>query len=167
MIFSSKSSYISFHKTIDIATGENDFDQVQYCVVELPKYRRLAATKSRKLEYQWLDFLANAKDQKSIPPGRSKVVKGAYQSLEIIKWDPITRAAYLKAEMDARYSKEILEDSHDQREAKGRAEGIVEGRAESERAKQLEIARKMKSRGYKIADIAEDTGLLISEIKQL
>ena len=42
-----------------------------------------------------------------------------------------------------------------------------EGREEGEKNKQLEIARKMKSRGYPVADIAEDTGLTKADIEKL
>ena len=59
--------------------------------------------------------------------------------------------------------------------AKGRQEGIIIGRSEGiaagdargfERAR-LEIARKMKLRGWSLADIAEDTGLSPETIVKL
>lgn len=47
--------------------------------------------------------------------------------------------------------------------AKGLAEGLAEGRTEAK----LEDARKMKSKGYPVIDIAEITGLSIEEINNL
>ena len=44
------------------------------------------------------------------------------------------------------------------------AQGRAEGRAEGERVKALEIARKMKSRGASLADIMDFTGLSEDDI---
>ena len=47
------------------------------------------------------------------------------------------------------------------------AEGRVEGRAEGEHAKALEIARKLLNAGMPVASISEMTGLSQSEIAEL
>ena len=49
----------------------------------------------------------------------------------------------------------------------GLAEGRAEGRAEGEKDKALEIARKMKAKGFPIEDISAITGLDLSEITNL
>ena len=49
----------------------------------------------------------------------------------------------------------------------GLAEGLAEGRAEGEIITKMGNARKMKEKGYPIADIAEITGLSIEEIEKL
>ena len=51
--------------------------------------------------------------------------------------------------------------------AEGLAEGRAEGRAEGEIITKMGNARKMKEKGYPIADIAEITGLSIEEIEKL
>ena len=48
-----------------------------------------------------------------------------------------------------------------------RAEGLSEGLAEERTEAKLEDARKMKSKGYPIADITEITGLPTEEINNL
>ena len=48
-------------------------------------------------------------------------------------------------------------------EKKGHAEGLAEGRVEEK----LENARRMKSKGYPLDDIADITGLTIEEIEKL
>ena len=48
-------------------------------------------------------------------------------------------------------------------EKKGHAEGLAEGGAEEK----LENARRMKSKGYPLDDIADITGLTIEEIEKL
>ncbi|MGM9687953.1 MAG: hypothetical protein ACI3YD_02770 [Alloprevotella sp.] len=52
-----------------------------------------------------------------------------------------------------------LKNSHDTAEEKGRAEG--------EQLKAINIARKMKSKGFSVADISEMTGLPEKEIDSL
>ena len=47
--------------------------------------------------------------------------------------------------------------------AEGRAEGLAKGRAEEK----LDNARKMKAKGYSLADIADITGLTPEEIERL
>ena len=56
-----------------------------------------------------------------------------------------------------------LKNSLDTAEEKGRAEG----RAEGEQLKAINIARKMKSKGFSVADISEMTGLPEKEIDSL
>ena len=48
-----------------------------------------------------------------------------------------------------------------------RAEGLSEGLAEERTEAKLEDARKMRSKGYPIADITEITGLPTEEINNL
>ena len=50
-------------------------------------------------------------------------------------------------------------------EKKGHAEGLAEGRAEGRVEEKLENARRMKSKGYLLEDIADITGLTIEEIE--
>ena len=49
----------------------------------------------------------------------------------------------------------------------GKAEGIVEGRAEGEKNKALVVAEKMKANGLSVTDIAEFTELSVDEINNL
>ena len=51
--------------------------------------------------------------------------------------------------------------------AKGKAEGLAQGKAEGKAEANVENARKMKAKGYAIADISEITGLSIEFIENL
>ncbi len=48
-----------------------------------------------------------------------------------------------------------------------REQGREVGRQEGELAKAIETARKMRAKGYSVADIAELTGLAVAEIEEL
>lgn len=61
----------------------------------------------------------------------------------------------------------ILRDNVYTERAEGRAEGIIEGRAEGERKKGMEIARQLKSMGMAVDLIAQATGLTEDEIAAL
>ena len=47
--------------------------------------------------------------------------------------------------------------------AEGREEGRAEGRAEGERAKALEIARQLIQKGMPVAEVAEITGIPVTD----
>ena len=48
-----------------------------------------------------------------------------------------------------------------------REEGRKEGREEGEKKKAIEVAKKVKKKGYSFQDISEMTGLTIDEIEEL
>lgn len=60
-----------------------------------------------------------------------------------------------------------LSAGHEKGLAEGRAKGLAEGRAEGEKAKAMEIARKLKAKGLCTEDIMEATGLPADTINTL
>lgn len=60
-----------------------------------------------------------------------------------------------------------MKTAADKGRAEGRAEGLVEGRTEGIEQTKRENARKMKARGYPIADIADITGLAPEDVEKL
>ena len=61
----------------------------------------------------------------------------------------------------------VMEGQFMEGEAKGREEGLAEGLAKGREEGSLDIARKMKAKGFSLEEIAELTGCPISEIKKL
>lgn len=61
----------------------------------------------------------------------------------------------------------IIEGSYIKGINEGRAEDEAKGRAEGEQNKAFETARKMKSKGYPIEEIAEMTELTVDDVKGL
>jgi len=51
--------------------------------------------------------------------------------------------------------------------AEDRAEGLERGRAEGTKQAQIDIARKLKDRGYAVEEIADITGLTLNELKEI
>ena len=83
----------------------------------------------------------------------------AYEEYKRFTADPVMRE---KVKAHERF---LIDQKLDRAEAKkeGRAEGLVEGEARKAR----KIASMMKKRGYSITEIAEMTGLPLSEIERL
>lgn len=91
---------------------------------------------------------------------------------EIAKYTPRERQEYAESiknywdyysTMKTAHKKGIAEGMEKGLE-KGRAEGRTEGRAEGEYSKALYSARKMKSKGFTVEDIADITGLTPEEV---
>jgi Uncharacterized conserved protein len=51
--------------------------------------------------------------------------------------------------------------------AEDRAEGLERGRAEGTKQAQIDIARKLKDRGYAVEEIADITGLTLNELNEI
>lgn len=76
-----------------------------------------------------------------------------------------------------RYTEERYEDSLkafrdmrntlDNAKKEGREEGLEEGLIKGERNKAMEIATKMKAKGFSVDDIVQMTGLSAAEVKKI
>jgi len=117
---------------------------------------------------QWISFLKTG----DIPDDfTARGLPEARERLRIDKLSEQDRKAYVyemerrMLENDVMKSKYL--DGKDEGLKEGRAEGRAEGLAEGEHNKAIESARKMKGKGYPIADIAEITGLTVEDINSL
>ena len=86
---------------------------------------------------------------------------------EVSKLSKEDRLAYDHALKRYRDTINAMYGAEEKGRAEGRAEGREEGLAEGEYNKAMESARKMKAKGYPIADIADITGLSVEEIDSL
>ena len=101
--------------------------------------------------------------------------KKLFEQAEIARYDEDERRQYFESQKEYWDYTSTLETAARKGEAKGRAEGFTEGeakgRAEGEakgRAEALfDNARKMKSKGFSVKDIAEITGLSSEDIASL
>ena len=129
---------------------------------------------------QWLYFLSTSEipeeaDAPGLPEAREK--------LQMIRMTKDERAAYDRYWMDRAILRNSVITARGEGElegraagfekglaeglAEGRAKGIAEGRAEGERLKALDVARKLKALGLPATQIAESTGLSLSDIEKL
>ena len=94
-----------------------------------------------------------------------------FKEAEIATFTPEELREYedsLKAYRDIKNS---IDSARREGRGEGRAEGLAEGRAEGlaegHVEEKMDIARKMKSRGFSVAEISEMTGLTEAEIEAL
>lgn len=160
---------------IDVNTHKVFFDKLTYVYLEMPKFNKEVVDLKGYADC-WLYVIKNLALLDEKPAAlRDKVFERFFHEAEIARFSPEDRIAYetsLKIMRDynntvksAEY-KGIVKGRAEGR-AEGMAEGIAKGIAEGEKKKALEIALRMKQRGFTAKEIAEDTGLSESDITQL
>jgi len=146
---------------------------IELVFVELKKFRpqTLAEHSMKRL---WLRFLTeiNEKTQEApqelldnpeICKAMSIVERGAYTDAQIDAYDKYRdMAATEKALIDGSFNKGRAEGR-----AEGEAIGLEKGKEVGKLEEKIENARKMKAKGFPVEDIADITGLSISEIGSL
>ncbi len=144
---------------------ERVIEGIEMVFVELPKFKPQSAAVG-KMHRLWLRFMTEVNESTaSVPqellddPAISKAIsiveRGAYSDEQLATYDKYRdMAATEKALMDGSFNK-------------GRAEGEEIGLEKGAYAKNIENARKMKAKGFSVEDIADITGLSISEIDSL
>ncbi len=155
-------NYLSCHKVLDVETKEQVFQDVEFNLIELPKFdKKIDELKS--IIDQWVYFIKNAQNLTVIPesitdPGLIE----AYHEAEKHNWKPSELDDYLRASLkegDDIYHLEFVEK---------RAEARAEARAKEKLKKEKNnIAKKALEMGMKVEDVIKLTGLTKEEIEKL
>ena len=120
----------------------------------------------KKMAILWLRFLTEIDEHTQEVPEELLENPDTLKALQILEKSAFTDSqlqAYSDFWMSLVDERVLRDGSYKKGKVEGRAEGLAEGRAEAIK----ENARKMKSKGYKIVDIAEITGLPFDEIAAL
>jgi predicted transposase/invertase (TIGR01784 family) len=146
---------MSRSQILDVETGEQTFKDVEFTLIELPKFKK-KANKLQSLFEKWVFFIKNAENLTFIPDDvDDEGLKSAYEGANQHTWSQTELDEY-----DSIYIRE--EDTRatlDKAVSKAKEEGMTEGK--------IEIAKKAISKGFDNDDIAELTGLAIKEIEAL
>ena len=142
-------------------TNKRRFSDLQdFWMVSLPKFRKYTPEACKNDFERWLYIISNTKKMETMPfIDRKPVFRNVKTMAEFAKMSRAERSAYMM-EYDA-YRTDIAAYDY------AIKQGIDKGRAEGERAKAIETARKMKQRGYSIDIIADITGLSPDEIAKI
>ena len=168
---------------VDKYTGKVFNNKFRQIYIELPRFMKSEADCDNFLEY-WIYNLVNMdklkeisfKDRKAIFDKLERIASQANLSKEERArldedWknynDFFNTMDYAREEGRTEGRAEGRIEGREEGLAEGLAEGRKEGRAEGEIITKMGNARKMKEKGYPIADIAEITGLSIEEIEKL
>jgi len=166
-IINLNNSNIYIHETL--------IDKIEIHVIEMEKFRKpiiyeedknqniIKTKKDLKynIKHQYLTFI----DDETTHKERKEIVKMGDEGLKVSMKN--LELALQNGEFDT-YFLEKLEEMHQEnvmqeREEKGRAKGIKEGKKEE----RVEIAINLKNKGFSLDRIAEITGMPISEVKNL
>ena len=128
----------------------------EYFLIRVNEFNDVATTPIE----EWLDYLKNGriKDNTSTP--------GLAEAREKLQYMQMNRAEQIAYERHL-LALEDQKNTFGAARLEGLAEGRAEGRAEGEKDKALEIARKMKAKGFPIEEISAIAGLDLSEITNL
>jgi predicted transposase/invertase (TIGR01784 family) len=139
------------------------YNKLTYIYLEMPKFQK-TEDELENITDKWLYALKNLPRLLERPK--------ALQERVFKKFFDVAEIGNLSKEEYARYfeSEKVYYDNDGAirtAEAKGMEQGLAKGRAEGEKQKSLEIARKMKAKGMAAEDIADMTGLPSEEIAQI
>ena len=148
---------------MDTATKKVFFDKLTYIYLEMPKFNKTEDELETMFD-KWLFVLRNLPRLFERPKAlQERVFVKLFEQAEIARFSPEERRGYedsVKAYRD-------INNAINTAKKEAKAEGLVEGEAIGAQKTARENARKMKSKGFSVEDIAEVTGLSFEEINML
>jgi len=154
-----KEYYHHVVKLMDVNTKEVFYDKLTYIYLEMPKFQK-TEDELETMADKWLYALKNLPRLLERPAAlQERIFKKFFDVAEIGNLSKEEYAKYFESEKVYYDNDGAIRTA----EAKGIAKGRAEGRAEANR----ENARRMKAKGYSVADIADVTGLATEIIESL
>ena len=128
----------------------------RYVILKVNDFNRW----SRDSLDQWLYFLAHTDiPEDADAPG----LKEAREKLDLMRMSRDDRILYDRYLMDRAILRNTVDGARDEGKYEGLKEGMEKGRADEK----TETARRMKTKGFSVEDIAEITGLDMDSVKSL
>lgn len=153
--------YYHNYRIVHVEHSDRIIEGLHFVFVELPKFTP-HTYKEKKMHVLWLRYLTEIDEKtREVPPELldNPDIKKAVAQLEESAFTDAQLRGYEKFWDTVSVEKTLINSA----ERKGRAEGHAEGRAEGIK----QTARRMKAKGYPLADISDVTGLTIAEIDLL
>jgi predicted transposase/invertase (TIGR01784 family) len=150
------------YKIVNIADTEEQIKGLEFVFIELPKFKPQSIMEKR-MAVLWLRFLTETKAD--VIPEDLLEVPEIQEAAELLEIGSLTKEELLAYDfnLDAiRTQLMFIDDAL----IEGERIGMEKGEAKRKEDK-LETARKMKGKGYPIADVSDITGLSKEEIENL
>ena len=158
-----KQYYHHVVKLMDVNTKEVFYDKLTYIYLEMPKFQK-TEDELETMADKWLYALKNLPRLLERPAAlQERIFKKFFDVAEIGNLSKEEYAKYFESEKVYYDNDGAIRTAEAKGIAKGRAEGRAEGIDETNR----ENARRMKAKGYPVADIADVTGLATEIIESL
>ena len=149
--------YYHNYRIVHVEHSDRIIEGLHFVFVELPKFTP-HTYKEKKMHVLWLRYLTEIDEKKREVPQElldNPDIKKAVAQLEESAFTDAQLRGYEKFWDTVSVEKTLINSA----ERKGRAEGRAEGIKQT--------ARRMKAKGYPLADISDVTGLTIAEIDLL
>lgn len=149
--------YYHNYRIVHVEHSDRIIEGLHFVFVELPKFTP-QTYKEKKMHVLWLRYLTEIEENtREVPPELldNPDIKKAVAQLEESAFTDAQLRGYEKFWDTVSVEKTLINSA----ERKGRAEGRAEGIKQT--------ARRMKAKGYPLADISDVTGLTIAEIDLL
>lgn len=149
--------YYHNYRIVHVEHSDRIIEGLHFVFVELPKFTP-QTYKEKKMHVLWLRYLTEIDEKtREVPPELldNPDIKKAVAQLEESAFTDAQLRGYEKFWDTVSVEKTLINSA----ERKGRAEGHAEGIKQT--------ARRMKAKGYPLADISDVTGLTIAEINLL
>lgn len=135
------------------------YDKLKFIYIELPKFKKSEYELETQFD-KWLFVFRHLSKLQDRPLKlQDSVFQKLFEAAEIAKFSPEERDAYEDSLKYYRDLKNVVDTS--------REEGIQEGIEKGIEQRNVEIVRKMKEKGMSNVEIAELTGLTVTEINDL
>jgi predicted transposase/invertase (TIGR01784 family) len=162
------------YKVVNIADTNKRIEGLELIFVELPKFPQAAIDGLKRLQVLWLRFLTAIEGNAEEVPEELKEDPDVWEAVKQLEQSSYTRGQleYYDRVKDVimtqrMFRDDALEEGLTKGLAKGLAEGKAEGLAEGEAQKALEVARKMKAKGYPVKEIEAITGLSPEAVRSM
>ena len=143
----------------DLETNKLFYNKLFYIYIEVPKFKKIENELSNNRE-KWIYFLKNLSKLDEIPEKlKNDMFIRAFKIAEISNFTEEQKFAYEESMKYYRDLKNVIDKSYDDGKIEGEEIGIEKSK--------IEIAKKLKDKGFTLKDISEATGLTIEEIEGL
>lgn len=149
--------YYHNYRIVHVEHSDRIIEGLHFVFVELPKFTP-QTYKEKKMHVLWLRYLTEIDEKTREVPQElldNPDIKKAVAQLEESAFTDAQLRGYEKFWDTVSVEKTLINSAERKGHAKGRAEGIKQ------------TARRMKTKGYPLADISDVTGLTIAEIDLL
>ena len=154
-------------KLTDVEDNHVFYDKLTFLYLEMPKFTKTEDELETMFD-KWMFVLHNLGRLLDRPKAlQDRVFQKLFEQAEIARYSESERWQYFESQKEYWDNYSIMTTALNKGLAQGRAEGRAEGFAEGEAKANRENARRMKTKGYPLEDIAEVTGLSLEEVERL
>jgi len=156
-------SYRHEIKLKDVEDNHVFYEKLTFVYLEMPKFNKTEDQLETMFD-KWMFVLQNLYRLLERPKAlQDRIFKKLFDQAEIARYSEAERWEYEESKKVFWDNYSVMKTAIKKSRAEGRAEGQAEGREEAN----IENARKMKAKGFTIADIADITGLSAEDIEKL